>query len=222
MFDNVEFIYADPGGEHEDNMRFLRDCEEKLFGQKVTIVRSSKYKDIFDVFEKTKYLVGPAGARCTTEMKKLPIRDYLGHRLYSEPQVFGFDAKEKLRISRFRENNPDIDLRTPLFDEGIKKADALKFLKDKGIDLPAMYRLGFSNANCMGCVKADSIKYWAKVRRVFPERFDWYAKFERTIGAVVDGKPKGASINRILKNGKKVRVFLDEIGFFLWLFMRAG
>jgi 3'-phosphoadenosine 5'-phosphosulfate sulfotransferase (PAPS reductase)/FAD synthetase len=56
--------YCDTGSEHKDNVRFLKDCERWL-GKKVQVLKSKKYKDIWDVFEKTKYLAGVNGARCT-------------------------------------------------------------------------------------------------------------------------------------------------------------
>jgi 3'-phosphoadenosine 5'-phosphosulfate sulfotransferase (PAPS reductase)/FAD synthetase len=65
---DVKIVYCDTGAEHEDNKRFMADCE-KWFNQKITVLKSEKYADTWDVFEKTKYLVGVGGARCTTELK---------------------------------------------------------------------------------------------------------------------------------------------------------
>ena len=50
--------YTDPGSEHPDNERFIRDCEE-WFGQEVVRLRSDKYTDTWDVWERTRFLVGP-------------------------------------------------------------------------------------------------------------------------------------------------------------------
>ena len=46
-----------------------------------------------------------------------------------------------------------------------------------------MYGLGFQNNNCIGCVKATSPAYWARVRRYFPEVFDRRARQSREYGA---------------------------------------
>jgi len=210
-FDDIEIIYADTNSEHPDNMRFLRDCETKLFGRKVTIVKSKKYNNIFEVFEARRFLASPHGAPCTSEMKKIPIQDYLGVRLYTEAQVMGFDSSEGERIKRYRANNEEVNLHCPLYEENISKAQAMQTLKNKGIDLPVMYHLGFSNANCIGCVKAESLEYWASVKKHFPDTFNWYAKFERVIGAKENGKPRGCAINKRYIKGERHRVFLDEI-----------
>lgn len=49
--------YCDTGGEHPDNVRFLKDCE-RWFGREIQVLRSERYRDIWDVFEKTRYLAG--------------------------------------------------------------------------------------------------------------------------------------------------------------------
>jgi len=62
---DAEVIYCDTlKYEHEDNQRFMNDIQSWI-GKKIKIIRSRKYSDIFDVFEKTGWLYGPAGARCT-------------------------------------------------------------------------------------------------------------------------------------------------------------
>src|SRR5689334_19874685 len=48
--------------EHPDNARFLTDCE-RWYGQPVVRLYSDKYTDPWDVWERTHWLVGVAGAR---------------------------------------------------------------------------------------------------------------------------------------------------------------
>jgi 3'-phosphoadenosine 5'-phosphosulfate sulfotransferase (PAPS reductase)/FAD synthetase len=160
--------YCDTGSEHPDNLRFIKDCE-RWYGQEIHILKSSKYQDIWDVFLKTRYLVGPRGARCTSELKKM-VRHKVENPI-DDLQVFGFDSSEVARANRFRENNPEVNLCVPLIDENISKLDCLLTLEAEGIDIPLMYRLGFRNNNCIGCVKGG-IGYWNKIRRVFPEVYE--------------------------------------------------
>lgn len=44
-----------------------------------------------------------------------------------------------------------------------------------------MYDLGYSNNNCIGCVKGGA-GYWNKIREDFPEVFKARAEMERDIG----------------------------------------
>ena len=194
----VKIVYTDPGYEHPDNERFMADCE-KWYGQPVVRLRSDKYKDIYDVFEKTRYLVGVAGARCTTELKKLVRRRY--ENLNSDIQIFGFDKSEEARAERFRQNNPEVTLETPLIDQGISKGDCLRMIREAGIELPEMYKLGYRNNNCIGCVKGQA-GYWNKIRRDFPEVFERMARMEEKIGA---------AINKRYVKGVRQRVFLRDL-----------
>ncbi len=191
-------VYCDTGSEHVDNKRFLADCE-KWFEHKIEVVKSKKYQDIYDVFTKTRYLVGPKGARCTTELKKV-LRHNI-EDLETDLQIFGFDATEKERVAKFRQNNPEVRLITPLLDNNISKARCLEILTEANIAVPMMYKLGYKNNNCVGCVKGQA-GYWNKIRRDFPETFDKMAKVERELNA---------AICKTYKNGKRQRVFLDEL-----------
>ena len=183
--------------EHPDNERFLRDCE-RWFRRPVLKLYSDKYADPWDVWERTRWLVGVAGARCTTELKKLVRRAY---QREGDVQVFGFAAGEEARAQRFVENNPEIDARFPLIERGLRHADCEAMLTAEGIALPAMYLLGYKNNNCIGCVKGGA-GYWNKIRGDFPETFARMATLERKLDV---------SILKRTVAGERVRLFLDEL-----------
>lgn len=170
-------VYTDPGSEHPDNARFINDCET-WFHHGITRLRSDKYRDTWQVWEERRFIVSPQGALCTTELKK-KIRQQ-----FQQPddiQVFGYTAEEQHRADRFREQNPEVDLRTPLIERSLSKADCLGIIERAGIALPAMYLLGYRNNNCVGCPKGG-IGYWNTIRRDFPAVFDRMAALERDIG----------------------------------------
>jgi hypothetical protein len=169
--------YTDPGSEHPDNVRFLNDCEE-WFGQKIVRLHSERYVDTWQVWEERRFLNGPRGALCTTELKRM-VR--FRFERPTDRQVFGYTMEETGRADRFREQNPGLELVTPLIDAGLSKADCLGIINRAGIELPAMYKLGYDHNNCVGCVKGG-IGYWNKIRVDFPEVFDRMAALERTIG----------------------------------------
>ncbi len=74
--DNVILVYFVIDSAHEDNERFIQQCEEWI-GVKVERWRSPKYLDQFDVIKKTRYVNGPGGARCTKELKNAEINSDL-------------------------------------------------------------------------------------------------------------------------------------------------
>ena len=177
--ENVTILNTDVGSEHPDNARFIRDVSEWI-GVPVGQLKSEKYRDTWQVWEERRFLVGPAGALCTTELKKKPRwavqKDY-------GAQVYGYTAepRERARADRFRVQNPEVELLTPLIDKGLTKGDCLAIIEDAGIAIPAMYALGYANNNCIVCVKGG-MGYWNKIRRDFPDTFDRMAVLERNIG----------------------------------------
>ena len=192
--DNKIVAYCRVAEEHEDNLRFLMDFEE-LIDTSVHILGDERYgSSVFNVIASTKFIKGPTGAPCTRILKKGVRKDFQRH---GDIQVFGYTAEEEDRADRFIDSNPEAEVYFPLLEKGITKAECLEFVKDMGIQLPAMYRLGYHNNNCIGCVKGG-MGYWNAIRVDFPDRFDQMAKTERLIG------------HSILKD-KDGPVFLDEL-----------
>ena len=187
----VTVVYCEVIEEHPDNKRFLKDCE-KWFGQEITVIGNDKYKrSIYGVFDKTRYLAGHGGARCTLELKKNVRKEF---ELHGDIQIFGYTAEEQSRVDRFIDANNEVDIRAPLIDRGLTKQDCLAMIQDAGIELPAMYKLGYKNNNCRGCVKAQSPAYWKKVQIDFPEYFIAMSNQEKRLGvkickATIDGVP---------------------------------
>lgn len=164
--------------EHPDNWRFADDCAE-WFGRPIIELRSTKYKDCWDVWERERWLNGPGGARCTTELKKKVRQAF---QQGDDLQAFGYTADEKERAKHFLENNLEVNATFPLIDAGLTKNDCYELVSFQGIELPLRYRLGYNNANCRGCVKGG-MGYWNKTRIDDPEIFERMAKLERKIGA---------------------------------------
>ena len=205
-YDNVEVVYCDTSiDEHPDNQRFIKDIEQWL-DKKVIRLKSEKYSGVDEVIEKTRYIVGVYGARCSTELKKLPRNNF---QKPDDKHIFGYTLEEatfkgqnnRTRCERFEQNNPELDIDWILPRHNLTKDDCLGLLWREGIEIPAMYKLGFRNNNCIGCVKGQS-GYWNKIRKHFPEVFEKRAKQERMIGA---------AINKKYVNGERIPVYLDEL-----------
>ncbi len=185
----VTVVYCEVIEEHPDNKRFLKDCEE-WFGQKIIILGNDKYKrSIYEVFDKTRYLAGHGGARCTLELKKNLRIDF------EEPndrQIMGYTVEEQRRVDNFIDANVQVDLWPILIEKGLTKSDCLAMVQNAGIELPEMYKLGYKNNNCRGCVKAQSPAYWKKIKIDFPEYFDKMLAQEKRLNvkickATIDG-----------------------------------
>ena len=179
--DKVVPIYFHIDSAHEDNKRFKSECET-WYGREILVRQSKKYGDQFDVIKKERYVNGPSGARCTLELKK-NIRMQIEKEMEYDGQIFGFEysKKEINRAIRFKEQYPVAKPLFPLIENKMTKPECLHILELNKIDRPMMYKLGYTNNNCIGCVKGG-MGYWNKIRVDFPEHFNKMVKAERDVG----------------------------------------
>ena len=160
--------------EHPDNRRFADDCE-RWFGRPITTVRDTKYDaSAINVFERVGYIKGRNGAACTSRIKRGLLREY---ERPGDVLVLGYTAEEQHRLDDWREQWPDRPIIAPLIDRGLTKEDCKAMVMRAGIELPAMYRLGYDNANCIGCVKGGH-GYFRAIREDFPDQFNRLAQAE--------------------------------------------
>lgn len=183
--------------EHEDNARFLQDVE-KWLGVKIETATCEKYPSCsaIDVWQRERFMSGPAGAPCTKFLKKA-ARLQWEKRNHHDWMVLGFTAEEKRRSDKFILGER-ATLIPVLINDDISKQDCLNIIGAAGIRIPELYLMGYPNNNCIGCVKATSPTYWNHVRVQHPDVFRARAEQSREIGAK-------------LARHKGTRLFLDEL-----------
>lgn len=175
-----EFIYIDIENQHPDSMRFIKECEVAL-GKPIQILRSP-YRNVENVIKQFRFINGPYGAKCTQILKKRVRKEWEDfHKDCELTYVWGFDLKEKHRAERLDEATPDVKNQYPLIERELTKKDSHAMLRMLGIARPYMYDLGYSNNNCIGCVKGG-MGYWNKIRVDFPEVFQRMSVLEKEIG----------------------------------------
>lgn len=178
--DRVVIVNAFIKEEHEDNRRFAADCE-RWFGQKIVNLRDEKYgASAVNVFETVGYIKGQRGAACTTRIKRGLLRKF---EQPGDVLVLGYTAEEEWRYDDFIDNWPDRPILAPLIERGLTKEDCKAMVVRAGIELPMMYRLGYENANCIGCVKGG-LGYWRAIREDFPAQFERVAKAEEKVANI--------------------------------------
>ncbi len=196
---NVRVLNNFVADEHEDNRRFLKDVE-KWLDIEIEIVTNPKYPNcsIAEIFTEQKMMSTHKGYAPCTRFLKQEARLEWEKENHFDWLVLGYTAekKEKNRALGFAYDNPK--LLTPLIDMNYSKQDCFDTVISAGIEIPYIYKQGFENANCIGCVKATGISYWQLVREKYPEVFEQRAKQSREIGCR-------------LTRYKGKRIFLDEL-----------
>lgn len=189
-----------------DNRRFLKDVE-KWLGYPIEIARYSKlsHTSARRVWEDGKFMGGKNGANCTTQLKRMARQEWENENKFTDI-VMGFTLDELKRHKRFIQTERS-NVIPVLIDEGLSKMDCYDIIQEAGIELPRIYKMGYPNANCVGCIKATSPTYWNHVRKVHPEIFEDRARMSRELGA---------KLVRFRKPNQKhlpnpPRQFLDEL-----------
>ncbi len=181
LAENVDkYIYIDIDNQHPDSMRFIKDCEKVL--EKPVKILKSPYRSVERVIRQFRFINGIHGAKCTEILKKRVRKEWENnHKDYDIAYVWGFDIEEQSRAERLNESAPQFCHEYPLIKKWLTKQDAHAMLESLGIKRPAMYDMGYSNNNCIGCVKGG-MGYWNKIRVDFPEVFERMALLEREVG----------------------------------------
>lgn len=188
---DMKIVYIHVEDQHSDTMRFLNECEnwyQELLntGDQVIEIRQSEYKTVENACRAFGYINGVRGAKCTGVLKRR-VRKEMERELNLLPSqiiyVWGLDWDEQGRADRL----VDVTMKEykhsfPLIRSNIDKKYAHRMLEKAYIKRPKMYDLGYSNNNCVGCVKGGK-GYWNHIRVDFPKVFANRAKMERDIGA---------------------------------------
>lgn len=174
-------VYINVASQHPDTLRFLADCE-KLLDRPIEVIGDMRFaQSVDEVIRKRRYINGPAGACCTTELKKRVRQEW--ERLNATPElayIWGYDASEKHRAERTAATS-EFGSEFPLVERNLTKENCHAIAENLGLKRPAMYDLGYRNNNCVGCVKGGK-GYRNRIRRDFPEVFARRAAQEREIG----------------------------------------
>jgi 3'-phosphoadenosine 5'-phosphosulfate sulfotransferase (PAPS reductase)/FAD synthetase len=211
MIDDIDrIIYTHIDDQHPDTLRFIAECEN-WFGKPVEILQSVYHSVEEACFAAggRGYVNGPGGAACTKWLKRRVRMEW--EKAHTEPlrYVWGLDYGEIARCERLHETMPNQEHVFPLVDRRWSKEMAHQTLSASGINRPAMYELGYSNNNCVGCVKGGK-GYWNHIRHDFPDVFAARAKMERAIQATCI---KGVYLDELdPEAGRHEAPILDDCG----------
>ena len=197
-YQNVELLYIETGSHHPDTMRFKAECEQ-WYNSPIRTLQNTKFDNHFDVLLYHSYVNGTAGVKCSKELKKV-VREKLERTELFEHQIFGFEfeIKQINRAIRWQEQYAYTLPKFPLIEHKLSKNECAGIVTAANIELPRMYKLGYNNNNCIGCVKGGA-GYWNKIRSDFPQTFNKMVATEREIGATC------------LRDSDGKRLFLDEL-----------
>lgn len=182
--EDVTLLFTDTRMEDEDLYRFFTEAASNVGRVKVVVLSDGRTP--WDVFFSVKFLGNSQIDPCSRVLKREPAAKWLkDHCDPSDTVVYvGIDWTEEHRYTGLRDRRAaeGWTYRAPLCEPPyLTKAQVFQWLKSEGIELPRLYRLGFSHNNCGGfCIKAGHA-HFKKLLDTMPERYAFHEKREQDL-----------------------------------------
>ena len=169
----VTLLFADTNAEDETLYDFNEAASNQL-GVPITRVADPQERDPWQVFEDKRWLGNTRIAQCSHVLKQEPCRAWLAEHTDPEDTMLyvGIDWTETHRLPAIVQGWAPWTVQAPLTLPPYRdKAELLNEAQAAGLPMPRLYRLGFTHNNCGGaCVKGGQAQ-WARLLRVFPDRY---------------------------------------------------
>lgn len=153
--EDVIAVFCDTLAEDGDLYRFLDDIEKKF---DIKILRLCTGETPYTLCYKQKFLFNSRIAGCSKALKSKPFNTWLKENFTSDEAILymGIDFTETHRCEAITRNYKPYEVRYPMCEKPfLYKDELLELLEADGIEIPRMYKLGFSHNNCGGrCFKA--------------------------------------------------------------------
>jgi hypothetical protein len=179
--DNVVLLSADTKVEHPDNWRFANQVHERLGCEWVVLADG---RTPMEVGRDARVVPNNRMAVCSRVLKRELLRTYIDERFDPADTVMylGFDWTEPERHEAAGPHWQPYRVESPLISPPyLSKLDLLVLFRQRGIEPPALYKLGFAHANCGGgCVRGGQAQ-WELLLRVDRDNYlTWEAEEEKT------------------------------------------
>lgn len=194
--ENTLLVFTDTKIEDPDLYRFMADAITFLG---VEFIKVEEGRDVWTVFFDDKYIGNTRNGNCTRTLKQRPFREWLELNYKpgrpEEPEEWpewekdtrepcavylGFDWMEPHRFEKAKGHWGDYEIGAPMCEEPfLTKIDMFKEVERDGIELPFLYKKGFSHNNCGGfCVKAGH-GHFKMLLEELPERYAYHEEKEQ-------------------------------------------
>jgi hypothetical protein len=183
---DIVLLFADVMDEHPDLYRFLDEAAAHIGVQVTRISDGRTPRQVM----RDERMIGNSGKDPCSKILKRQLLDRW-RKANCDPAStichIGIDWTESHRFEGFRDRIAPWKADAPLlWAPMLSKVDAMQWLAREGIELPLLYRVGFSHNNCGGaCIKAGQGQ-WAKLLRFNPELYaeweDWEQEMREVVG----------------------------------------
>ncbi|MGO4219514.1 hypothetical protein AB4Z03_26785 [Bacillus sp. YAF12_1] len=206
--ENVILLFSDTLIEDEDLYRFLDETSND-FGMKITRIEDGRTP--WEVFKDVRWLGNSRLAQCSHLLKQKTAEKWVKDNFQPDECVLylGIDWTEEHRTKSPVKNWSPYKVEFPMCEEPyINKEEMLDELSHKGIEIPRLYKMGFSHNNCGGmCVRAGQAHFINLLKKL-PDRFEWLENYEKEMQVYLG---KDVTILNRVRNGKRENLSLEQL-----------
>ena len=206
--ENVILLFTDTKIEDDDLYRFMDDAA-KHFGIPITTVADGRTP--WEVFYDKRYLGNSRLAQCSHVLKQETARLWIESNFEPEECILylGIDWTEEHRTEKPRINWQPYRVDFPLCQEPfITKDEMLEYLQEINIEVPYLYKLGFSHNNCGGMCVRGGQAHFIKLLETLPDRFAELEQIEKDMQAYLQ---KDVTILTRQRKGKRENLSLQQL-----------
>ena len=207
--EDVVLLFTDTKTEDEDLYRFLDDAVNLLDCE---IVKIADGRDIWEVAKDVKYLPNSRIAQCSHILKQKVAREWIKQNYKPDECILylGIDWTESHRKKAPIKHWSPYIVKFPMCDKPyLSKNELLESLYKDNIEIPRLYKLGFSHNNCGGFCFRAGIGHFKRLLDKMPERYKYHEDKEQELLKYLGRND--ISILRRIRNGEKKNITLKEL-----------
>ena len=206
--ENVVLLFTDTKVEDDDLYRFMEDAANH-FDVPITTIADGRTP--WEVFYDKRYLGNSRLAQCSHVLKQETARLWIESNYEPEDCILylGIDWTEEHRTEKPRKNWAPYRVDFPLCEEPfITKDEMLQYLEEINIEVPYLYKLGFSHNNCGGMCVRGGQAHFIKLLETLPERYAELEKIEKDMQAYLQ---KDVTILTRQRKGQRENLSLQQL-----------
>jgi hypothetical protein len=210
---SVILLFTDTLIEDQDLYRFLNDAQ-KYFHCK--LIKIADGRTPWQVFKDVRWLGNSRLAQCSHILKQKTAEKWIKENFKPDECILylGIDWSEEHRTKAPVKNWEPYKVEFPMCEEPyLTKEDMLAFLQKKGIEVPALYKLGFSHNNCGGMCVRGGQGHFIHLLNKLPDRFAALEVFEKDMQEYLG---KDVTILKRTRNGIQENLSLEQLRLEYW------
>lgn len=210
--ENTLLLFTDTLMEDSDLYRFMNETVQLLGCEFISIADG---RTPWDIFEQEQFIGNSKFANCSKYLKQRMSKRWLKKNYKPSECILylGIDWTEEHRTKAPIKNWHPYEVRFPMCNEPfLTKQEMIDSLKDEGIEIPRLYKLGYAHNNCGGfCVRGGQ-GHFKHLLETQPDLYKFHEDKEQALSkSILEKTGEKRSILKKIVKGETVFLTLKEL-----------